>query len=144
MLVPLFSILLSIPITIHNASAYPKTVFSYIFALIQSFNYSTCYFNLFSAYISSKSSMIEQLFGSSMYRYNYDLQSGTSHYRRKNGTLESWKSPQRRGNEIFVTKLNFLWRENMFIEALLQTFNWIISWIAFSLATLLNFEIKFS
>ena len=43
-----------------------------------------------------------------------------------------------RENWIFVDE------KKMFLETLLQTYYWIISWIAFSLATLLDFETKFS
>lgn len=38
--------------------------------------------------------------GSNMYRYTYDLQTGTSHYRRNDGTVDSWQTPQKRGNRI--------------------------------------------
>lgn len=44
--------------------------------------------------------MFGGLLGESMYRYSYDMQSGTSHYRRNDGTVDSWSSPQKRGNEI--------------------------------------------
>lgn len=44
--------------------------------------------------------MFGRLLGSSMYRYQYDMLTGTSHYRRSDGTLDSWTSPQKRGKEI--------------------------------------------
>lgn len=52
----------------------------------------------FLAFISS--GMFGGLLGESMYRYSYDLQTGTSHYRRSDGTIDSWTSPQSRGNCI--------------------------------------------
>lgn len=39
------------------------------------------------------------MFGESMYRYRYDLDSGTSYYRNSDGTVDSWQSPQRRGTK---------------------------------------------
>lgn len=53
----------------------------------------TCF--IFSVLIGS--GIFGGLFGESMYRYSYDLQTGTSHYRRHDGTVDSWQSPQRRG-----------------------------------------------
>lgn len=61
------------------------------------------------AYINQKSSFMEQFFGNSMYRYTYDLQTGTSHYRRKDGKIDSWRSPEKRGNKIFLhSSTNFI------------------------------------
>lgn len=39
------------------------------------------------------------VFGESMTRYRYDLESGTSHYRNSDGSIDSWQSPQRRGTQ---------------------------------------------
>lgn len=39
------------------------------------------------------------VFGESMHRYRYDLDSGTSYYRNTDGTVDSWQSPQRRGTK---------------------------------------------
>jgi hypothetical protein len=36
-------------------------------------------------------------FGESLYNYRYDLQTGTSYYRKSDGTVDSWKSPSSRG-----------------------------------------------
>lgn len=52
----------------------------------------------FLAFISS--GLFGGFLGESMYRYSYDMQTGTSHYRRNDGFVDSWTSPQRRGNEI--------------------------------------------
>lgn len=106
--------------------------------------------------------MFELLFGSGMYRYTYDLQTGTSHYHRKDDTIESWMSPQRRGNEISI-KLNHRWTNKKwqfvfcirskaasflkhFCRLVIESFlsDSVSCFIAFSLATLLHFEIKFS
>ncbi|KAG5684471.1 hypothetical protein PVAND_013705 [Polypedilum vanderplanki] len=34
--------------------------------------------------------------GESMYRYRFDLETGTSYYRRSDGTIDKWQSPQSR------------------------------------------------
>lgn len=65
--------------------------------------------NFFPAWI--RSGIFGGLLGESMYRYTYDLDTGTSHYKRNDGTVDSWQSPQRRGNgirrnAIYVLKLN--------------------------------------
>ena len=38
--------------------------------------------------------------GESLYRYTYDIETGTSHYRTFSGKIDSWQSPERRGNGI--------------------------------------------
>lgn len=51
-------------------------------------------------------------FGEGMYRYSYDMQSGTSHYRKSDGTIESWRSPQRRGEKHFQENYISIWKSN--------------------------------
>lgn len=47
-----------------------------------------------------RSGMLGGFLGEAMYRYSYDIQSGTSHYRQFDGTEVSWTTPEKKGNGI--------------------------------------------
>ena len=49
------------------------------------------------------------IFGESLHRYRYDLESGTSYYRNTDGTIDSWQSPQRRGRHHNIINLLTIW-----------------------------------
>lgn len=53
-----------------------------------------------SALILARNGLFMGFLGESLYRYTYDIETGTSHYRTFGGKINSWQSPERRGNGI--------------------------------------------